>query len=369
MSAGFEARYPKKRVESGRTNGKPTTISAANLMTLDLPPTRWAVSDLIPEGVYLLAGKPKMGKSWMALALGLAVAGGDLVLGSKQVEQGEALYLALEDNQKRLHKRIGKLLAGKPAPEELHLATEWGRSNEGGVEALDAWLGAHPDARLVIVDTLARFKPASVGRRSQYDEDRDAADPLILLAAEHGVSFLVVHHLREMESEDPLDMIHGSAGLTGGVDGALVLKRRRGRADAYLHVDGRDIETPAELALEFDAKKATWTIVGDAEDYRRGSRRTAILEILGESDEPLGPKDITEMLVGRGEEATTGSVREMLSQMVKDGQVKNIRRGQYVHPHNLNLNTDDADNLTNGTANVSPSGMSAHPCAGVEPGS
>ena len=89
------------------------------------------------------------------------------------------------------------------------------------------------------IDTLAGFKPRVSGKyRSAYDEDRDAVDPLIPVAAEHGVAIVLVHHLREMESDDPLDMIHGSAGLTGGVDGALVLKRQRGRADAYLQVDG-----------------------------------------------------------------------------------------------------------------------------------
>ena len=87
---------------------------------------------------------------------------------------------------------------------------------------------------------------------------------MIPVAAEHGVAIVLVHHLREMESSDPLEMIHGSAGLTGGVDGALVLKRQRGEADAYLHVDGRDIERPAELAMKFDTEAATWEIVGDA---------------------------------------------------------------------------------------------------------
>lgn len=82
-------------------------------------------------------------------------------------------------------------------------------------------------------------------------------DPLAPVAAEHGVGILLVHPLRETESEDPLDMITGSVGLTGGVDGALVLNRKRGRADAFLHVDGRDIENPTELALKFDPDAAT----------------------------------------------------------------------------------------------------------------
>ena len=75
----------------------------------------------------------------------------------------------------------------------------------------------------MIVDTLARLKPAGSKKRTQYKEDRDSVDALVTLADKHSVVIVLVHHLREMESDDPLDMIHGSAGLTGGVDGALVL--------------------------------------------------------------------------------------------------------------------------------------------------
>jgi hypothetical protein len=134
--------------------------------------------------------------------------------------------------------RLGKLLAGRDAPAALHIQTEGLRLDAGGAQALDEWLTSHPSVRLEVVDTLARVKPRAAGRRSAYDEDRDAIDPLIPIAARHCVAIVVVHHLREAESEDPLDMITGTAGLTGGVDGALVLKRRRGKADAYLHVDG-----------------------------------------------------------------------------------------------------------------------------------
>jgi hypothetical protein len=230
---------------------------------------------------------------------------------------------------------------------------DWPRADDGGVGALDAWLEGHPECRLVVIDTLARFKPRATGRRTQYDEDREAVDPLGPVAAEHGVGILLVHHLRETESDDPLDMITGSVGLTGGVDGALVLKRRRGRADAFLHVEGRDIDNPTELALKFDPDAATWAIAGDAEEYRVSERRRSILRVLGNADEPLGPKEIAEMA-----DAPYGATRELLSQMVKDGQVKNLGRGAYVLPENLRNNADNADILTSQASNVSLSALS-----------
>ena len=336
------------------------TFTAVELLAEKLPEIRWAVPGIVPEGVTLFAGKPKLGKSWAALGMCLAVASGGVALGTVQVEQGEALYLALEDNHRRLQTRLRKLLKNDAAPTGLHMAIDWPRLGEGGVDLLNAWLGAHPSTRLVIVDTLARFKPrASGGYRSAYDTDREAVDPLAPVAAEHGVAIVLVHHLREMESDDPLDMITGSVGLTGGVDGALVLKRQRGQADAYLHVDGRDIEQPAELALNFDTETATWRVVGDAEEYRMSEGRREISRLLANADEPLGPKEIADMLRERGHRVKDGAVREMLSQMVKDGQAKNLGRGAYVRPDYQN-HPDNADNLTNEKSNVSSSGMSGH---------
>ena len=107
---------------------------------MELPPVKWVVPDLLPEGVTLLAGKPKLGKSWLAFGLAVAVASGGVVLGTKRVERGEALYLALEDNQRRLQKRLGKLLGGDGAPEGLtHIygvaaARRGRRRGAGGVD-------------------------------------------------------------------------------------------------------------------------------------------------------------------------------------------------------------------------------------------
>jgi AAA domain len=313
----------------GKPFGEVRIFTAGDLMDEELPPVKWVVPDILPEGVTFLAGKPKMGKSWMGLGLSIAVATGGVALGTKRVEQGEVLYLALEDNKRRIQNRLNKLLAGRPAPANLHITTEWPRLDEGGAELLGEWVAIHPNTRLVIGDTMARLKPRATGRRTQYDEDRDAVDPLTPIANDHNVAIVLVHHLREAESEDPLDMIHGSAGLTGGVDGALVLKRKRGQADAYLHVDGRDIENPAELALKWDAEAATWTVMGDAEEYRKSETRRAIVKVLEEADEPLGPKDVAELL-----DMPENRVKQRLYQMSKDGEARVVSRGRY-ELHNL----------------------------------
>jgi len=332
--------------EEFRKAPKPETVTAADLMSAELPPVRWCVRGVLPEGVTLLAGKPKLGKSWLALGLCVAVAAGGVALGTRQVEQGGVLFLALEDNRRRLQKRLGKMLCG-PAPTGLEMATTWPKLDEGGVEALRAWLVEHPEARLVAVDTLAKIRPRTRGQNI-YQEDYAALEELLPLAAEHEVAIVVVHHTRKMTAADPLDEISGSTGLTGGVDGVLVLKRDRGKADAVLHVDGRDIEEPAEYALKWDAETAGWTIVGDAEEHRTSEIRKAILEVVSNTDEPIGPTDVADAL-----DESVNKIKQRMYQMSKDGELRVVSRGRYViGSHNLrnlpNLNHEKVTNVMEG---------------------
>lgn len=317
---------------AGTDAGRVSVRTAADLLATELPPARWAVPDILPEGVALLAGKPKLGKSWLALGLCLATASGGHALGKKPVEQGEALYLALEDNERRLQKRLRKLLQDEPAPTRLHYATGWPRLNEGGAEELRAWLEDHPDARLVVIDTLAKIRTPTRGQ-NVYREDYEALEQLLPLAAEFGVAILVVHHLRKMSAADPMDEISGSTGLSGGVDGFLILKRDRGRHDATLHVDGRDVEEAAELALTWDKNLAAWALVGDAEEYRMTQDRAEIVEVLRASwPKPMTPKEVA-TAIGKKPE----NVGQRLYKMRQAGQVISPDRGLYT------IDKDDKD--------------------------
>ena len=344
---------PREWLRPERNGRIPETVTAADLMTSELPPVRWGVRGVLPEGVTLLAGKPKLGKSWLALGLCVAVAAGGVALGTRQVEQGDVLYLALEDNRRRLQKRLGKMLCG-PAPEGLEIATSWPKLDEGGVEALGAWLGEHPEARLVAVDTLAKIRPRTRGQ-NVYQEDYAALEELLPLAAEHEVAIVVVHHTRKMAAADPLDEISGSTGLTGGVDGVLVLKRDRGKADAVLHVDGRDIEEPAEYALKWDAETAGWTTVGDAEEYRLNKERREIVELLELEDEPMGPKAVANAL-----DKDYTAVRQLMSRMHKDGQLSQEGYGKYVpsrgpgHTAHTSHSSTDGSGVTTVTSVTPP---------------
>lgn len=276
---------------------KPTVARLCDLQEQVLPDTRWAVPDLIPEGVTLLCGKPKLGKSWLLLAILIAVASGAVALGNIAVEQGEVLYISLEDKDKRLQKRANIVNQNCKVSDKFHYATSWPRLNEGGLEFLEEWIQEHPQVRLIGIDTWAKIKPKSHrSNGQQYEEDYDAIVPLQELAAKYQVSIVVVHHMRKTESEDPLDMVLGSTANTGAVDGFLLLYRKRGEQDARLFVTGRDIEEEQDLLLTFNQEIATWKIKGDSSspEIATTPERQRIVDVL--KLQPMSVKELAKRL-------------------------------------------------------------------------
>jgi hypothetical protein len=133
--------------------------TAADLRNKVFEPIKWIVRGYITEGASILAGRPKLGKSWLMLAVGLAVSHGGKCLGDIQCDEGDVLYLALEDNERRLQSRITKLIGyGKEWPARFHYVTEWPRAHAGGLDRIRNWIDAVDRPRLIVVDVLAMFR-------------------------------------------------------------------------------------------------------------------------------------------------------------------------------------------------------------------
>src|SRR5215210_7856228 len=307
-------------------------------MGMEFEPTRWVIPDVLPEGLSLLVGKPKKGKSWMSLGACLDVAIGGLAFGRKWAEQGDTLYLALEGSRKRLRKRLKKVLNGAAAPDNMHLHTEWPRLDVGGAERLDEWLTEHPKARLVVIDTLAKIRNPARGQNI-YAEDYAALEQLLPLAAKHSVAIVVVHHLRKMAASDPMDEISSSTGLTAGVDGFLILRRTPGSKGPTLYVDGRDIEEPTEYALIWNVNTATWTIEGEAEEVHLSKERGDILLTLNRSADPMRPKEVADVMPG----AKYNNVKYLMWAMLGDGQLLKDSKGSYSPANPTNRPTNPTD--------------------------
>lgn len=298
---------------------QPTTKTASALLSQSFRPIRWLVPGLLPEGVMILAARPKIGKSWLALDVAIATATGGAVLG-RPVEQGEVLYLALEDGDRRLQGRLCKLGAEGEGMAALHYATDWPKGPDGA-SAIRDWIQHHPRARLVVVDVFAKLRGGSEGRETAYTADY-ADVSMLKPPGDAAVSILLVHHTRKADAEDPIDSISGTLGIGGAADGAWVLRRGRGEDEAELHLIGRDLEDEGAFAVRFDRETCRWQWLGEAWKARISSERREILELLRNG--PLRPKEIAD---GLGKKQ--GTVRYLLSSMVSDCQINRGIDGLY----------------------------------------
>ena len=299
-------------------------FTASDLEEMIFPDPKWAVPGLLPEGLTILAGRPKRGKSWMGLGLALAVASGGKALGRIDVEKGDALYLALEDNPRRLQNRLAILKdQDSKLPSRLHLVTEFLPLQMGGMQSLLIWLDKHPKTHLVVIDTLGRILPSGKGNNNQFVDDYQFIGKLQKLAIDRGIAFLIIHHIRKEGAEYALDRVAGTTGITGAADSVWVLDTGKPPASAILHVTGRDIEAQ-EIALKFDM--GFWSIMGEAREVLISEERREILSLVSEKG-PISPKEIAEFL-GKSRDA----IRFLLIAMKRDGQLSSLEEGVYSIP-------------------------------------
>src|SRR5262249_42926844 len=150
--------------------------SGAALVDEVLPPIRWVVPGILPEGALVLGGRPKGGKSLLLLQASVELVEGFPVWGHFPAERCGALYLALEDGKRRLQSRL-RWLMGNGRPKNWHYLNQAPLLTQGLVREMEAWLDAHPDVRLVVIDTLTRVRQRGQGRGSNYEIDYDSVAP------------------------------------------------------------------------------------------------------------------------------------------------------------------------------------------------
>ena len=298
-------------------------ITAADLMRKTFPEPRWAVSGILPEGLNLLAGKPKKGKSILALNLGVSISLGGLALGQIPVEKGAVVYLALEDTERRLQGRLGHMLRySEETPAALHLFTKWPRVDAGGLDLLEAKIQEIQDVRLVIIDTLQKFRKPMRSNGNLYQEDYETVAQIKDVADRLGVCILLIHHLRKAQADDPFDTLSGSLGLTGGVDGTLVMENSKG--NTILHVTGRDVEE-AEYAIELDRQMLAWRLLGERSEVKTTSEQQLVYNTIKEASEALSPKEIADI-----SGVKTGTVKKILSKFMSDQSIHRTTYGRYT---------------------------------------
>jgi hypothetical protein len=330
-----------------------SAIDGETLMTTPLPPIRFTISGLLPQGLHILAGAPKVGKSWLALWLCLCVAKGDNVW-EFPVVRGDVLYLCLEDSYSRIQNRL--LDITDDAPDNLFFATMSEKLRGGLEQQIERFLKEHPGTALIVIDTLQRIRSITNDVNPYASDYRDLSI-LKELADRHRIAILLIHHLRKMNDDDPMNMISGTTGISGATDSNFVLRKdKRGGGTATLYCTGRDIEY-RELTLEFDTETHIWKLLSDSvttEPQLRNELIILLYEFLGErklfigtatelaemlekrSGEPLIPAALTKRLIRcRDELAACGITfethrtrdrRELRLALVGDGSDGNDRK-------------------------------------------
>lgn len=246
------------------------TIDADTLLTTPLHKTLFVVEGLIPQGLSVLSGSSKIGKSWLMLWLGIQVARGNPVWEFK-THKCDVLYLCLEDTYTRIQSRLYQLT--DEAPPELRIATTSHQIGCGLEQQIEQYLADYPMTKLVIIDTFQKVRESKSisGKNGMYAGDYDDISALKGISDQYVIAVVVVHHVRKLrDANDPFNEVTGSTGITGAADTSFILKRSRSSETGMLLATGRDIAYQ-ELTLKFNKDSHLWELVErkDMDDIRR----------------------------------------------------------------------------------------------------
>ena len=235
------------------------TLTADELMHLYFPKKEYIVSTLLTPGLAVLAGAPKIGKSWMVLDMCLKIAKGEAFLG-QPTRKGSVLYLALEDDRYRLHRRL--LRIADEGSDNMRVAHRCSMEPEALERQIQLFIGQHPDTRLIVIDTFQKIRRSV--REMSYANDYAEVSRLKSIADKEGVCILLVHHTRKLGDSDYMNEISGTNGIAGSADTLMVLKKdKRSSREATLSCTGRDIED-RELTLSLDRDTCVWQVKSDS---------------------------------------------------------------------------------------------------------
>ena len=241
------------------TKKKLTIIDGETLMDMRLEPIRYCIEGLLPQGVAMISGAPKIGKSWMMLDWTIRIAKGEDVWNFKTTK-GTTLYLCLEDNWNRVQSRLFEVT--DEAPDNAYFAISSCSLADGLEKQITDFVTEHKDTVLVTIDTFQMIRNRD--KDVSYANDDQEIERLKALADKLKITILLVHHLRKQGDSDPLNKISGTTGISGALDTTLILDRsNRNENNATLTCTGRDIES-RELELSFSAKTHTWELLTDS---------------------------------------------------------------------------------------------------------
>lgn len=215
------------------------------------------IDGMLYAGAYILAGAPKIGKSFLVAQIAYHVSTGRK-LWDFDVHQGTVLYLALEDDYQRIQSRMFMMYGVNDTP-NLHFATAAGKIGNGLDEQLENFMREHPNTKLIIIDTMQKIRELG-GEAYSYASDYEIIGRLKHFADKFCICVLTVHHTRKQPAGDSFEMISGTTGLLGSADGSLLMqKKKRTALEATIDVVGRDQQDQI-LYLKKDPETQIWNL-------------------------------------------------------------------------------------------------------------
>ena len=303
-------------------NSTPSILTASKLMEIKFSPPQWLIEGLLPEGLSVLSGAPKIGKSWLSLQIALAVTTASPLFGRAPNSEKSVLLLALEDNERRLKDRISK--CGLPTTDSFYITTQW----KYGVNGLKEFLMKNSAIKLCIVDTLAVFLPSQDTKgRNTYDADVARMRLLHEIVKDTNTSLLMIHHDKQGDDDDWASKMNGSNGVIGTADTLIRLSvKQRGSKQAKLQVTGRDVED-VELNLKLYEETMNWLIDKNQDNTRLTALQKSVLDLIPPAPSTIRSREIADILAKE-----QSQISDILKKLTDKGYILSPHYGEYRQP-------------------------------------
>jgi len=256
------------RVAKAKNFVKKSHYAMKDFLTMNNERPNWVIPNLIPQGLTILAGAPKQGKSFLALQMALAVATGTPLLG-QQVPKGNVFFYDLENSVAGMQQRVLTLLENiEYNIDDINMELEFASPifDQNGFKDLDAWVAkaAPSTPKLVVIDVLRRAFGGKLDSNN-YDAVTMALGPLHRWAQQNGVAVVAVTHTRkgrgrdDVAMDDHFELISGSNAISSVADATLLLRRPRGMHKGTLAITGRLVGENM-YSIDFDPDSLSWKL-------------------------------------------------------------------------------------------------------------
>lgn len=288
-------------------------LSADSILSSEIPPIPWLIDDFLCPGLFFIAGRKGIGKSWFVLQLSVCILNQERFLGRYSCHPSRILYCALEDTLPRLKGRLSYYKVQDVSQFHFIFMDEIPRMLSGGLSLLQSHLNRYRDCKLIIIDTLARFRSVTNRTRNLYQEDYDMMSYLQSFAMQNDVTLLVVHHLNKgIHLNSEVDSISGTVGVIGSADGLHILREVE-KGFVNLYSTGREIKEES-LALNLNKETMQWEYLGNSRLLFQSEIRKLICQFVEDSDKP---PTMTEISKGLNKNHST--ISTIVGKMVREG--------------------------------------------------